>query len=531
MPSCRRPSNRQSHTVTLRSMIARTIASACAGFFLAISFPRPGISFLAWVAFVPIITIAARSDPIRSLFYGFIFGGTFFITLVYWIYSVLAIHTSMGTFLSIVVLFLLISYLSLFPSIFAYLLSQTIRLYGGRAIFVSPFIWVALELLRNYALSGFPWGIAGYTQSSVTPLIQIASVTGVYGLSFLIVLINASVAYLLIEYVSLRKLIPLAASVLFALALMLWGFWRMSAPLQGETAIDVSCIQGNYSGNMSEGSDENLILTDYIHMTAEAAAEGSTLVIWPETITSFEVCCTKDYAELLGDLCRKLKIGLILGSAHEVREKAGTKYFNSAFHIRADGKIGDRYDKMHLVPYGEYVPLPGLLFFVRRFVEASSDFSKGNRYAIMDHGKGDFAVLICYEVIFPESVRQFAKRGATFFVNITNDAWFGRSSAPYQHFDFVKLRAVESGRYFVRCAGTGISGIVSPYGDVLKSTGIFSKEIVTGSIEPLEHRTLYSRTGDLFAFACVIMTVILISPLVSKRSKLSTSSGEGKSED
>jgi apolipoprotein N-acyltransferase len=175
--------------------------------------------------------------------------------------------------------------------------------------------------------------------------------------------------------------------------------------------------------------------------------------------------------------------------------------------------------------------LPGLLFFVRRFVEASSDFSKGNRYAIMDHGKGDFAVLICYEVIFPESVRQFAKRGATFFVNITNDAWFGRSSAPYQHFDFVKLRAVESGRYFVRCAGTGISGIVSPYGDVLKSTGIFSKEIVTGSIEPLEHRTLYSRTGDLFAFACVIMTVILISPLVSKRSKLSTSSGEGKSED
>ncbi len=512
-------------------MLVRIAAAACAGFFLALSFPRPGFALLSWISVTPLLMITARSKPSHALFYGFVFGETFFITLIYWIFHVLRSHTLMGSFMSVCVLLCLTSYLSLFPSLFSFAVSQSVRRFGTYAILFSPVIWVALEFIRNFALSGFPWGAIGYSQSSFSSLIQIASVSGVYGLSFVIILINSSFAFCIIGTRKLWRFFPLTLSALLVGVLIFWGHARIRNPSDGGETLNVACIQGNYGGTIDESSDDVRILEEYIDMTGEAAERGATLIVWPETTSSFEICCTNGYEDFLREMCRNRGIDLILGSVHQNGEVPGGILFNSAFHIRADGTMGERYDKMHLVPYGEYVPIPRLLFFVRKFVEAAGDFSKGKNYTIMKYEEHPFAVLICYEVIFPDTMRRFADLGATFFVNITNDAWFGKSSAPYQHFDFLKIRAVETGRFFIRCAATGISGIVSPYGKVLQETKPFSREIIVGSIDTIHTMTFYTRYGDLLAIACVIMSFILIAFLHARRGWRSTIFEiEGKSE-
>ncbi len=503
-------------------MPVRIAAAACAGFFLALSFPRPGFALLSWVSVAPLLIIAARSRPLHALFYGLVFGEAFFVCLIYWIFHVLRNNTSMGSIMSICVLLCLSSYLSLFPSFFSFAVSQSIVKYGRHALFFSPVIWVALEFIRNYALSGFPWGSVGYSQASVISLIQIASVSGVYGISFVIILVNASFAFCIIGSRKLWRFLPLAMSVVLVAVLILWGYARIeSASDEGET-LNVACIQGNYGGTFNEVSDDTDILAEYIAMTHEAVEQGAALIVWPETTSSFEICCTSGYEELLKEMCRNWDIDLVLGSIHQEMKTKDEIYYNSAFHMRADGTMGERYDKMHLVPYGEYVPMPRLLFFVRKFVEMAGDFSKGKDYTIMTYKEHPFAVLICYEVIFPEAMKRFAHRGATFFVNITNDAWFGDSSAPYQHFDFLKIRSVETGRFFVRCAATGISGIVSPYGKVLQETKPFSREIIVGPIKTMHSMTVYMRYGDVLAIACVIMSFILIASSFTKRRRRST---------
>ncbi|MEW5807692.1 MAG: apolipoprotein N-acyltransferase [Acidobacteriota bacterium] len=494
-------------------MKVRIITIALAGLLLAASFPRINVYPLIWIAFFPLILISARSHPLRALVYGFIYGEAFFITMLYWIYLVLNVHASLGIFLSVLILLLLTSYLSLYPSLFAFLISRAVNVYGDAAILLSPVIWVALEYVRGHLFSGFPWGLAGYALSSNTSMIQMASLTGVYGLSFLILLANASLAFLFIGKMSFRRATPLLVSLIIVLSFYGWGSWRVSVPLEGGRKIRVACIQGNYGGNTNSGVDEGIVLSDYLQMTKKAAREGIRLIVWPESTTFFEVCGTTGYADLLKELCSGFDIDLVLGSIHRAEEGDEEIYFNSAFHIRNDGEIDRRYDKIHLVPYGEYVPIPKILFFVKRFVQAAGDFSRGSEFTLMDYGGDPFSVLICYEVIFPEFVQQFNERGPTFYVNITNDAWFGSTAAPYQHFDFLKLRAVECGRYFVRSASTGISGIISPRGDVLKSTGIFSREIMECEIQTMSHSTFYSRAGHWFPVPCAIMTFVFILSL------------------
>ena len=228
-------------------------------------------------------------------------------------------------------------------------------------------------------------------------------------------------------------------------------------------------------------------------------------------------------AAQLRTLAKESGVPILFGSDHIEWTGTGAarrvdREFNSAFLVRADGTTGGVYHKMHLVPWGEYVPLKDLLFFVGPLVEAiGTGFVAGTEPTLLPVGDHRVSVAICYEVIYPDLVRRFVRGGSELLTTITNDAWFGRTSAPYQHFEQASMRAIEEGRYLVRAANTGISGIVDPYGHVLERTGIYQPAVVVGDVRLLTATTVYARIGDVFAYASAVATLVLLAFLVARR--------------
>jgi apolipoprotein N-acyltransferase len=242
-------------------------------------------------------------------------------------------------------------------------------------------------------------------------------------------------------------------------------------------------------------------------MTREGAARGASLVIWPESSTPFMFEHDAAGRSAIAALARDLGVALLFGS-DQYEPGTPPRFYNSAFLLGPDGRTAAVYRKMHLVPFGEFVPLKRLLFFVTPLVESISDFSPGEEHVVMALGDHRLSTAICYEVVYPDLVAAFVRRGSQLLTTITNDAWYGHSSAPHQHFWQATLRAVEHGRYLARSANTGISGIVDPYGRVVVQTPIFEPAVVTGEIRYLDGRTLYARTGDAFAYACALAALL-----------------------
>jgi apolipoprotein N-acyltransferase len=255
----------------------------------------------------------------------------------------------------------------------------------------------------------------------------------------------------------------------------------------------------------------SFIFQNYVSMTRQAISRGAQLVLWPESSTPFRFEERPGHGDtdLLRSLARQAGVSLLLGS-DEVIGNAPPTYYNSAFLLREDGSTAGVYRKMHLVPWGEYVPFKRMLFFVGPLVEAVSDFSPGTEPVVLPVGTHRISTAICYEVVYPNLMRQFVAGGSELLTTITNDAWFGTTSAPYQHFAQASMRAVEQGRYLVRAANTGISGIVDPYGRVVERTPLNEPAVVVGEARYLRVRTLYSRTGDVFGYASVVATLLLV---------------------
>ena len=233
--------------------------------------------------------------------------------------------------------------------------------------------------------------------------------------------------------------------------------------------------------------------------------------MWPESSTPFYFEEARDRADAdrLRALAQQLRVPILIGS-DQIEKGLPPKYFNSAFLVREDGSTGGVYRKMHLVPFGEYVPFKRMLFFAAPLVEAVSDFSEGDQPTLLPVGGHLISTSICYEIVYPNLVRQFVAGGSELLTTITNDAWFGKTSAPYQHFAQASMRAIEEGRYLVRSANTGISGIVDPYGHVVEQTRIYQPAVVVGEARFLRTTTVYARTGDVFAYASVVATLALV---------------------
>jgi apolipoprotein N-acyltransferase len=241
-------------------------------------------------------------------------------------------------------------------------------------------------------------------------------------------------------------------------------------------------------------------------MSREAIGRGAEVVLWPESSTPFYFEEDRPGAEQV---------------RRQIERGSPTRYYNSAFLVRPDGSSGGAYRKMHLVPFGEYVPLKQVLFFAAPLVEAVSDFSAGNAAVLLPVKGHLLSTAICYEIVYPDLVRRFARGGSELLTTITNDAWFGKTSAPYQHWAQASMRAIENGRYLVRSANTGISGIVDPYGRVVEQTSIFESAVVVGEARFLRDTTIYSLTGDVFAYAAAIATMLALL-LARRRSPMCT---------
>lgn len=467
---------------------------------------------------------SSQPDPPRSgrtlrwLGLGLTTGGVYFAGTLYWIADVMRTYGGLNQVVAILVTLALVAYLALFPGLFAVIVGWLAERVGPRAALVAPGIWVATEFGRGWALGGFPWVLLGYSQVPVLPIAQLASVCGVYGLSALV----SGVAGVLAFGVIVRGRVLLASVGTVAVAIALTAAWGANRMADGTltregTPLRVGLIQGNIPQDEKwSAARATEIFQTYLTMSREAAARGARFVIWPESATPFYFEEDPAGGAEIRRLAVETRTTLLFGS-DQIDPGPPPRYYNAAFLIDPGGMLLATYRKVHLVPFGEFVPFKRLLFFVGPLVESASDFSAGDEIVMLPVEGHLASTAICYEIVYPSLIRQSVVTGSELLTTITNDAWYGHSSAPLQHFDQAALRAIEQGRYLARAANTGISGIVDPYGRVLVRSNLFERTALVGDVRCLTGRTLYSRSGDLVAYVSIALTIAVAGLLWGAR--------------
>ena len=378
-------------------------------------------------------------------------------------------------------------------------------------------------MFRSYALSGFPWSSLGYSQYSFQVFIQSADIVGVYGISFLVVAINGAIAdYFVmkrrtIERPLYSRIHTLAGWCLLAIVLLAnfgYGFYRINQERSGPV-LKVAVIQGNIEQDKKwDPSYQRYVLDVYRNLTTEATAtsaglNGPDLVVWPETAVPFFFGTDKVLSEELISYQKGFNSYLLFGS---VLMKSGPKeeYSNSTVLLTKDGTVSYIYDKIHLVPFGEYVPLRNVLFFINKLVVGIGDYIPGDSYIKAVTPFGSFGTPVCFEIAFPGMVRKFYIKGGDFIVTLTNDAWFGKTSGPYQHFSMAVFRAIENRKPVIRAANTGISGFIDSNGSIMAASELFSRTALKSDIKTDMRLTFYTKYGDLFSFFCIVLSLLLV---------------------
>lgn len=497
----------------------RYLLALVCGAMLALSFPRPGMAPLAWFAFVPLFIAAAGAPPGLCFKLGFAAGFTAYAGLLYWLNIVMTSYGKLHWSVSGVLYLALAGYLALYPGLVLWL----VRRGEGRGISALcsfPVLWVGLELIRSYLLTGFPWANLGYSQYRTLPLIQISDLAGVYGVSFLVALANL-VFYQI--WVWLRgKGAPypvrgLALLLVLLAATLGYGFDALTRVEKGPLQ-RVLLVQGNIPQDVKwDPAFQESTVATYERLTRKGCRSGGTLVVWPESALPFYLQDEPAYAARVRALAAELKSCLVTGSPAFERDAELVRYLNSAFLISPAGEVVGRSDKLHLVPFGEYVPLAALFPFVNKMVAGIGDFSPGKSARPLETTGGKIGVLVCFEGIFPEIARAYVRAGAGMLVNITNDAWFGKSSAPYQHLSMTVFRAVENRVPLVRAANTGVSSVIDSKGHIRGMTALFEEATLAAEVRRGEGGTFYSRHGDLFALICLGGSALVILACFRKK--------------
>jgi apolipoprotein N-acyltransferase len=493
----------------------KILLAAMSGTMLTASFPPGKLSFMAWLAFVPLLIALKNERPPTAFRLGFITGLVHYLTLVYWIMVVLKTYGGLNIIVSITILILLCLYLSLYPALFSLL---AVYLEDSRfQALITAGIWVSLEYMRGLLLTGFPWCLLGYSQFRHLHLIQIADIVGVYGISFLILLTNVLIYMVFFKdltgagkrYLGLEILLLLA----FLSASLAYGHHRLSK--RGETTefrdpVKVAIIQGNIDQSLKwDLLYQEETVNTYRRLTQKTYEFKPHLIIWPETALPFFFQHGGEFAEEVYSISQESGARIIFGSpAYQTIEDSAI-YYNRIYWLSGKDRSIGFYDKVHLVPFGEYVPLKRLLPFVHRLVPAAGDFSAGSETAPLEMPGLTAGPLICYEAIFPELSRVQVKKDSVVLVNLTNDAWFGMTSAPYQHLSMALFRAVENRRPLVRAANTGFSAFVDAKGRITARSDLFEEEVLMGEINAGNTSlTFYCKYGDIFVYAIMVLCLI-----------------------
>jgi apolipoprotein N-acyltransferase len=475
--------------------------------------PPVGLFFLAYAALVPLFAALKKGEHRHNFTVGFIAGVVSYAGLVYWVVSAMHGFGGMSIPLSLFALLLLVLYLALYTGFLTWLVSRLDDRLGIPFYLSAPPLWALLEYLRGLLLTGFPWSFLGHSQYNFLPLVQVVSVTGTYFLSFLIVAVNCLIYYVL----SVRRFPALYAAGVAALfaASLAFGVVRLQEPIRADRSAAI--VQGNIRQDIKfDEAYRAHILRTYVTLTLKRCA-GSELTIWPETAMPFALLADKS-VEIVRGLPAALSNYLLVGA---ISRDAGNRYYNSAHVFGRQGELTGSYSKNHLVPFGEYTPLRAYFPWLATMSVDIGDFFSGPNHNPIVTDAGKIGVLICYEGVFPAITNDTVRRGADVLVNITNDAWFGRTSAPYQHFAFYIFRAVETDRFMLRSANTGISAVIDPRGRTTARTAIFTADVLTGTYALRTTRTFYVAHGDYFLVLCLLFLCGLIALALFSDKRLS----------
>jgi len=489
-------------------------------------FPLPGIYILSWLAIAPLIVALLRARPAGELevagavrlqpaspwqgfLLGYVCGILWYAGTCYWIFDTMRQYGGLNAPMAVLVLFLFCCYLGLYHGFFGLLVSLLAepRDYR-RALVAAPFLWVAVELART-RVTGFPWDLLGVSQVDNIALARIAGWTGVYGISFEIVLVNVALAAAFL--VPRPKRGAMLAAALAAAAVLQAG--RLVEAPVAKTDRAALLVQQNIpvSAEWNPAYFQQTLgeLTNLTEQTvANNPAAKIGLVVWPESPAPF---FTNDprVRGAVGEMAHKTNAWVVagaIGSNSPTPNSDGT-IFNSAALVSPNGEWKARYDKVHLVPFGEYLPFPSLFSFAGGLTKEVGQFEHGASRAPLDAGGQELGVFICYESVFPDDVRQFAANGAQVFVNISNDGWYGDSGAYAQHLNQTRMRAIENNRWLLSTTDTGVTASIDPWGRVVERIPRKERATLVAPYALTSVTTFYTRNGDWFAFGCAIISI------------------------
>lgn len=487
---------------------------------LILSFPKFDLAFLAWIALVPLLVALKDKNAKWAFGLSFVTGIVFFMGVCYWILVVEAFTLTDFILFGI--------YLAFYIGLFG--LAFNLQKSSLPPFLSAPLIWVSLEYLRsNAGFLGVPWTLLGHSQYRNLPLIQMSSFTGVYGISFLIVMVNTVVSDVIFSWKrgsrSFRddwsKVFPPAIVTIFLLGVALvYGISGISEDANGAKTT-VSIIQANIQQDAKwKPGLRQLNLQKHIKLTREAAARSqASLIVWPETSVEGSITQEPYLRDIFVALAKETQSDLLIGVS--VSPKFGSREFkmknrfNSAFLISSSRGLVGQYNKIHLLPFGEYLPYKHVLPWPSSLAAEAGNFMAGKEFTVFDLNEAKFGVTICWESIYPDLFRQFVKNGATFMVNIANEAWFEETAAPYQFMAMTVFSAVENHISIARAANTGVSGFIDSYGKITGKVSDGTKDIfvegyLTMDIPVSQRRTFYSMYGDVFAHVNLIVAFFAV---------------------
>jgi apolipoprotein N-acyltransferase len=498
-------------------------------------FPLANLYMLSWIAVAPLLIAILRARPAQTLqlqgaekflpassvqgfLLGYVPGILWYCGNCYWVYSTMKQYGGLNAFEAAGLLFLFSLYLGLYHGLFALVVSWLARGESGtrNALLLAPFVWVAVELART-RITGFPWDLLGVTQVDNIPLARIATVTGVYGVSLEIMIVNAAFAA---AFLIRRNRSPLLIAALLAAFVLQSARW-ISAP---QVPADHTALLVQENIPVLDSADwttqyftDTLTELSRLSLTPPGRQQRRPeLIVWPESPAPF-YSGDPLFRTAVTHIAESAQTWMVVGSIGVQNAMMSpqhvTQIFNSATLVASNGEWGSRYDKIHLVPFGEYVPFKSWFSFAGGLTKEVGDFSRGVSRQPLPAGDQKLGVFICYESIFPDDVRRFVVNGAQVFVNISNDGWYGDSGAYAQHLQQARMRAVENARWLLRDTNTGVTAAIDPYGRVIASAPRKLRTVLEAPYALSTGTTFYTRHGDWLAYACAIISVgaILLS--------------------
>ncbi len=509
----------------LEKPICRYGASFLSGVLLFVCFPLPNWNLLVWIASVPLlVALTMERRPWHGFFLAYVSGAIFFAGSCYWFVYVMERHGGLGPLLAVGVLLLFVLVFSILFGVYGLLVTWAARISPAYGLALSPFLWVAMEIARTYVLTGFPWNLLGYAVQAIG-LQRLAAWTGVYGLSFLAGVTSALLARLLMELRGRRG----QAALIGWLALLMAANWLATpSPLsaEGVAAILVQPdvpLDVNILEHWEPWRDAQL--QQLVAMSVKAregvgsASSSPPLIIWSENPAPFYFNRDPVFRGAMQEMARQTRSYLVVGTM-TTNPGDGGRPRNSAIVLDPQGRELLQYDKIHLVPFGEYVPEWAFPGKIGKITLEVGDFVAGSNYQVARAPQGNIAVFICYEAIFPQLVRRLAAQGANVLVTISDDTWFGNSSAAFQHLEMARMRAVENGRYLLRSTNDGITALIDPFGRVLATLPQHTRRVLTGRFDYRSGETFYTAYGDVFAWLCVAICAAMLPVLAIKARRM-----------